>query len=115
MQQNIAEAFCLQGKVAVVTGADRTPAGMAMYAMTKSGVSALTRSVARETGPLGIRANTISPGFVETALARRRQASPLGMVSEPRDIGLAMLYLASNASRFVTGQNCRIYGGVSMS
>ncbi len=117
-------------------GADSAPAGMAMYAMTKSGVNALTRSVAREMGPFGIRVNTLSPGFVETtvakwsyrradgevdeaqrekALALRRHASPLGMVGEPRDIGFAMLYLASDASRFVTGQNFRINGGVSMS
>jgi 3-oxoacyl-[acyl-carrier protein] reductase len=129
-----------QGHGAIINissnGADSAPAGMAMYAMTKSGVNALTRSVAREMGPYGIRVNTISPGFVETTMAKwsyrrsdgeidelqrekalvlRRQASPLGLLGEPRDIGLAMLYLASDASRFVTGQNFRINGGVSMS
>lgn len=134
-----ARAMKAQGQGSIINlssnGADSAPAGMAMYAMTKSGVNALTRSVAREMGPFGIRVNTISPGFVETtmagwsyrrpdgeddeaqretALGLRRQASPLGMIGEPRDIGLAMLYLASDASRFITGQNFRINGGVSM-
>ena len=117
------------------TGAISAPPGMSVYAMTKSGVSAITRSVAKEMGPFGIRANTISPGFVETALATwsyrnadgtldeakredalrlRRAAAPLNMIGEPGDIAYAMLYLASDASRFVTGQNLYVNGGVTM-
>jgi 3-oxoacyl-[acyl-carrier protein] reductase len=103
--------------------------------MTKSGVSAVTRSIAKELGPFGIRANTVSPGFVETTLATwsyrnadgtldeakrdealrlRRAAAPLGTIGEPTDIAYAMLYLASDASRFVTGQNLYVNGGVTM-
>ena len=117
------------------TGATSAPPGMSLYAMTKSGVNAITRSTAREMGPFGIRCNAISPGFVETPLASwsyrnsdgsideqrreqalyaRRAASPLGIVGEPSDIANAMIYLASDASRFVTGQNLYVNGGVTM-
>lgn len=117
------------------TGAISAPPNMSVYAMTKSGVSAVTRSMAKEMGPFGIRANTVSPGFVETTLATwsyrnpdgtldeakredalrlRRGAAPLGMIGEPTDIAYAMLYLASDASRFVTGQNLYVNGGVTM-
>ena len=117
------------------TGAISAPPNMSVYAMTKSGVSAVTRSVAKEMGPFGVRANTVSPGFVETTLATwsyrnadgtldeakrdealrlRRAAAPLGTIGEPGDIAHAMLYLASDASRFVTGQNLYVNGGVTM-
>ena len=116
-------------------GGESSPAGLSAYGMTKAGVTSLTRTVARELGPHGIRANTVSPGFVETAmgshsytgpdgrydeakreeaLALRRAASPLGLTGEPDDIAYAMLYLASDASRFVTGQVLRPNGGVWM-
>jgi 3-oxoacyl-[acyl-carrier protein] reductase len=117
------------------TGAVSAPPNMSVYAMTKSGVSAVTRNIAKEMGPFGVRANTVSPGFVETRLASwsyrkedgafdepkreealrlRRQVSPLGLIGEPGDIAYAMLYLASDASRFVTGQNLYVNGGVTM-
>lgn len=117
------------------TGAVSAPPNLSVYAMTKSGVSAVTRNIAREMGPFGVRANTVSPGFVETPLASwsyrkadgsldepkreealrlRRGAAPLGMIGEPSDIAYAMLYLASDASRFVTGQNLYVNGGVTM-
>ena len=47
-------------------------------------------------------------------MRQRAAASPLGIVGTPRDIALGVLYLTSDASRFVTGQNLRINGGVSM-
>jgi len=112
------------------TGADSAPSGVSVYAMTKGAVNVCTRACAREFGPLGIRVNAIGPGFIYTPLTtaalesdpvRREQylkamaqPSPLGMTGEPRDIALAVLYLASDASRFVTGQVLRPNGGVSM-
>lgn len=117
------------------SGGDTSPAGLSGYAMTKAAVNALTRAAAREMGGHGIRVNTVAPGFVETpmashryvgedgqlddslwqqAVAQRRAASPLGLGGEPSDIAFAMLYLASNASRFVTGQILRPNGGVFM-
>jgi 3-oxoacyl-[acyl-carrier protein] reductase len=112
------------------TGADSVPAGVSVYAMTKGAVNVCTRACAREFGPHGIRVNAIGPGFIYTPLTTaahendpvRRDAylkamaqpSPLGIIGEPRDIALAVLYLASDASRFVTGQVLRPNGGVSM-
>lgn len=116
-------------------GADSSPPGLSIYAMTKAGVNALTRGVAREMGPFGIRANTVAPGFIETPmvdfryrtpdggvdealreelLSQRRASTPLNLTGEPGDVGFAMLYLASDASRYVTGQVLRPNGGSSM-
>jgi 3-oxoacyl-[acyl-carrier protein] reductase len=116
-------------------GADRPNPGGSIYALTKAGVSMLTRTAALEFGPLGIRVNAIAPGWIDTPMTRdgfrtpdgqvdtaRREAmmhrlldaSPLGMTGEPRDAALAMLYLASDASRFVTGQVLRPNGGAIM-
>jgi 3-oxoacyl-[acyl-carrier protein] reductase len=117
------------------SGADSPVPGLSLYSMTKSAVNMLTRTVAKEYGVYGIRANAIAPGWVETpmgthgfrdasgaidaakreeGLRQRAMASPLGIVGTPRDIALAVLYLASDASRFMTGQVIRPNGGVSM-
>lgn len=116
-------------------GADSPVPGLSLYSMTKAAVNMLTRTVAKEMGQYGIRANAVAPGWVETPMGThgfrgddgeidpakrdegvrlRAAASPLGIVGTPRDIALAVLYLASDASRFVTGQVLRPNGGVSM-
>jgi len=116
-------------------GGESAVPGLSIYSMTKAGLNMLTRSVAKEFGPLGIRANAIAPGWVDTpmglhsfrdetgavsqarhdeAVRSRAQASPLGIAGTPRDIALAVLYLASDASRFMTGQILRPNGGVMM-
>lgn len=108
---------------------------LSIYSMTKAAVNMLTRSAAKEFGPLGIRVNAVAPGWVDTpmglhsfegadgevspevyqaALASRASASPLGLTGTPRDIALAVLFLASDSSRFTTGQILRPNGGVSM-
>ena len=108
---------------------------LSLYAMTKASVAMLTRDAAKEFGPFGVRVNAIAPGWIETPLvayrfsdeqgkideARRQEVvkqmgmgSPLGLTGKPRDIALAMLYLVSDASRFVTGQVVRPNGGVAM-
>jgi 3-oxoacyl-[acyl-carrier protein] reductase len=108
---------------------------LAVYGMTKAGVIHLTRIAAAELGPLGIRANSVAPGYVETPMTRRvwvgedgtvdeakrtetleargAQAA-LGVTGEPTDIAHAMLYLAADASKFTTGQVLRPNGGVYM-
>lgn len=112
------------------TGADSAGPGISVYAMTKAAVNVCTRACAREFGPFGIRVNAIGPGFVYTPLTtaarekdpgRREQilqmmakATPLGTIGQPRDIALAVLYLASDASRFTTGQVLRPNGGAAM-
>lgn len=117
------------------SGADTSPPGVSVYAMTKAAVNALTRAAAREFGAFGVRVNSIGPGWIETpmvsyrfrdaegnfdaqkreaAVAMFAKASPLGLTGRPRDIALAALYLASDASRFMTGQVLRPNGGAVM-
>ena len=105
---------------------------LSVYAMTKAGVEQLTKVAAAEFGPAGIRVNAVAPGWIDTPInassysdekgqvemAKRAEVieqmkamSPLGMTGEPMDIGLALLYLASDASRFVTGHTLRVSGG----
>jgi len=122
--------------VNISSGGGESPVpGLSLYSMTKAGVNMLTRTVAKELGPLGIRANAVAPGWVDTpmglhsfrdadgivqpdqyeaALRSRGSVSPLGLTGTPTDIALAVLYLASDASRFVTGQILRPNGGVAM-
>ncbi|MGW1029138.1 SDR family NAD(P)-dependent oxidoreductase [Streptomyces sp. NPDC002577] len=116
-------------------GADMPAAGISAYAMSKAAVLMLTRSLATEVGRYGVRVNSIAPGFVDTPMvshnfvrsdgAVNREAreavftdraaqSPLGVTGEPWDIAMAVLYLASDAARFVTGQTLRPNGGVVM-
>ncbi|CAN7403490.1 SDR family NAD(P)-dependent oxidoreductase [Phenylobacterium sp. LjRoot219] len=116
-------------------GADTTPPGVSVYAMTKAAVNSLTRSAAKEFGPFQVRVNAVAPGWIDTPMVTYRfrtaageidaaareavvrqcaQASPMGRTGTPRDIALAMLYLASDASRFVTGQVLRPNGGAVM-
>ena len=108
---------------------------ISVYAMTKAAVMMITRSTAFEGGEFGVRANAIAPGFIDTemvayyyrepdgsvdedrkreAFAMRAAQSPIRRTGEPEDITWAMLYLASDASRFMTGQVLRPNGGVVM-
>lgn len=122
--------------VNVASSGGETPVPtLSAYGIAKAGVIQLTRVAAAELGPLGIRANAVAPGYVETAMTSRvwteadgsvdeqkraetiasiGKSSPLGIVGDTNDIAWAMLYLASDASRFVTGQVLRPNGGVHM-
>ena len=122
--------------VNISSGGGESPVpGLSLYSMTKAGVNMLTRTVAKELGSYGIRANAVAPGWIDTpmglhsfrdvtgqvppeqyaaALQSRGSVSPLGLTGTPNDIALAVLYLASDASRFVTGQILRPNGGVAM-
>ena len=116
-------------------GGDMPAPTLSIYAMTKAAVSHLTRCAATELGPSNIRVNAIAPGFTDTPmvqrnwtkddgsvddtardalLAQRAAQSPLAITGTPEDQTWAMLYLASDASRFVTGQVLRPNGGVVM-
>ena len=93
-----------------------------VYCMTKHGIEGLTKAMAVELGPHGIRVNTVSPTFIETPLTRPFLEDPefaefvMGMIAMKRigtvdDVAAAVLYLASPASGIVTGTSLRVDGG----
>ncbi len=96
---------------------------MAVYSATKGAVSALSRSLAVEYAPYGIRVNTILPGYVETALIGRYlqnpmiakallSQTPLRRFGTPGDIANAALFLASDEAAYVTGAALNVDGGM---
>jgi NAD(P)-dependent dehydrogenase (short-subunit alcohol dehydrogenase family) len=95
--------------------------GFAHYVASKSAIEGLTRAAARELGPLGIRVNAIAPGLVSTDatrtlntseyIAAAAQSRSLRREMTPNDLVDAVLWLASPASAFVTGQTVIVDGG----
>lgn len=95
--------------------------GGAHYAASKGGVISLTRSIAREFGPLGIRANVICPSMIETGMLDGRlsqarideivAATPLKRAGKPRDVAGVCLFLASDLSAYMTGATLDVNGG----
>jgi len=95
----------------------------AVYSGTKGAVDAITRSLAKELGPRGIRVNAINPGMVETEGTHstgivesdmRKQVeaqTPLGRIGKPQDIAGAAVFLASPDSSWITGETFVISGG----
>jgi NAD(P)-dependent dehydrogenase (short-subunit alcohol dehydrogenase family) len=97
---------------------------LAGYAATKGAVAALTRALAVEYAPFKIRVNTVSPGFIETAMTSRVLRQPaikkalvdrtlLGRLGEPVEIARAALFLASDDASYVTGAELAVDGGMS--
>jgi NAD(P)-dependent dehydrogenase (short-subunit alcohol dehydrogenase family) len=95
--------------------------GGAHYASAKGGVISLTRSIAREFGPLGIRANVVCPAMAQTGmlngisddeLTTIQQTIPLRRLAMPREVAGACLFLASELSSFVTGATLDVNGGL---
>jgi 3-oxoacyl-[acyl-carrier protein] reductase len=110
--------------------------GIGPYAICKAGVAQLTQSMAIEVGKHGVRVNSVAPGFIPTnmtaryytnpdgsvneeakaaTLAPMAKFAPLRRVGETSEIAYAVLYLASDASSYVTGQLLSPNGGTSMS
>jgi NAD(P)-dependent dehydrogenase (short-subunit alcohol dehydrogenase family) len=88
----------------------------AAYAASKAGVVNLTRYFARLFGPHGVRVNALSPGGVrggqdEVFQSKYCERVPLGRMAEPDDLRGPLLFLASDASRYVTGHELRVDGG----
>ncbi|ETW94769.1 MAG: hypothetical protein ETSY2_49210 [Candidatus Entotheonella gemina] len=102
--------------------ARRVRPGMVTYSVTKAGVWMLTRGLASELAPYGIRVNAIGPGTIETPMthrlygsaedvANRGQTLPLGRAGQPIDIANTALFLASDESSFYTGSILHPDGG----
>jgi 3-oxoacyl-[acyl-carrier protein] reductase len=115
--------------------ADTPSPNIVSYAICKAGVVQMTKSLAVEVGKKHVRVNAVAPGFVLTGMTGRyfvrpdgtvdeemqeavvapmRKFTPLRSIGEPEDMAAAVLYLASDASRFMTGQVLRPNGGVAM-
>ncbi len=101
------------------------PRGLTPYSVSKGAVIALTRAMAIDHAPQGIRVNCIAPGPVYTPMVyaggmseelreRRRSASPLGVEGTGWDVGYAALYLVSDEARYVTGIVLPVDGGVTI-
>jgi NAD(P)-dependent dehydrogenase (short-subunit alcohol dehydrogenase family) len=103
--------------------AERPSPGMAAYCASKGGLNALTRALAVEYGSHGIRANTLSPGYVvndrrdadmDDARRARYEAMHVTRLGTARDCAHAAVYLASRESEFLTGINLQLDGGSSI-
>ncbi|MDH3647581.1 MAG: 3-oxoacyl-ACP reductase FabG [Gammaproteobacteria bacterium] len=98
-------------------------AGQANYAAAKAGMIGFTRALAREVGSRNITVNTIAPGFIETDMTRAMSETqraemaaqiPLGRLGQPEDIARAVVFLASGAGGYITGETLNINGGMYM-
>ncbi len=94
----------------------RGDAALHGYVASKFGVRGLTKSLAVELGRDGIRVNSVHPGFVRTAMTagldESRQRIPLGRPAQPADVVGAVMYLAGDASAYVTGTELVVDGGM---
>jgi NAD(P)-dependent dehydrogenase (short-subunit alcohol dehydrogenase family) len=96
------------------------------YTAAKAAVEGMTRALAVELSPLGIRVNCIAPGFIETDMSAKAldndlerknrvlSKTPMKKLGKPEDVGLAAVYLASEAARYVTGVVLPVDGGNSI-
>jgi gluconate 5-dehydrogenase len=96
---------------------------VAPYAISKSGMKAMTRALATEWGPRGVRVNGLAPGFILTELTQKlwsdptmqewgRFNTPLGRLGKPEDLVGTAVFLASPAAAFLTGQTIYVDGGI---
>jgi 3-oxoacyl-[acyl-carrier protein] reductase len=97
--------------------------GQTNYAASKAGIIGFTKSLARELGSRGVRANVVAPGYVKTQLtevlpedatAAMLQNTPLGRLGEPEDVAGAVRFLCSDEAAFITGDVLLVDGGLGM-
>ena len=98
-------------------------AGQANYAASKGGVISFSKTVAKELASRNVRCNAVAPGFIRTAMTdaldeevqnKMREIIPLSRFGEPEDVANVVLFLASDASAYVTGQVLSTCGGMVM-
>lgn len=98
--------------------------GSTIYSASKAGLDGFIRAVALEAAAAGVRINNVNPGIIDTPMFRRFckigqevpyiKHTPMGRLGTPDDVAGAVLWLLSDASRFVTGQNIRVDGGYAI-
>jgi NAD(P)-dependent dehydrogenase (short-subunit alcohol dehydrogenase family) len=96
------------------------------YSAAKTGIEGMTRAMATELSPMGIRINCVAPGFIKTAMSAKAldadperknkvfSRTPMGKMGEPDDVAEAVYYLCSNASKYITGIVMPVDGGNSI-
>lgn len=98
-------------------------AGQANYAASKAGLIGLTKSVARELASRNVCVNAVAPGFIRTDMTEKLSETvkdnavgqiPLGKMGSPEDVAQAVLFLAEEASDYITGQVLCVDGGMAM-
>jgi 3-oxoacyl-[acyl-carrier protein] reductase len=108
--------------ISSVVGATGNP-GQANYSAAKAGIFGFTKALAREIGSRNITVNTVAPGFIDTDMTRalgkaQRNALlgqiPLGRLGTPGDVAQAVLFLASPAAAYITGETLHVNGGMYM-
>ncbi len=97
---------------------------VSVYSISKAAVIMVTKAMALELAQYGIRVNAIAPGLIQTKMSQGRfdnipgdkewvlSRTPLGRIGRPEEIAAAMVYLASDASSFVTGETLAVNGGI---
>jgi 3-oxoacyl-(acyl-carrier-protein) reductase len=97
--------------------------GQCNYAVTKGGLIALTKSLAREVARKGVTVNAIAPGFIDTDMVRNippdamenvKAAIPLGRLGRPEEVAVVAVFLASPLASYITGQVIPVNGGMYM-
>jgi NAD(P)-dependent dehydrogenase (short-subunit alcohol dehydrogenase family) len=126
LTQRIARGMVARGRGVIVnvasTGGIQAGAGLAAYCVSKAAVIHLTKALAIELGPRGVRANVIAPGLIETRMAEalfKNEAgyrayvggNPLRRHGQPEEIAAAALFLASEAGSYVNGEVLVVDGG----
>ncbi len=98
-------------------------AGQANYAAAKAGLIGFTKALAQEVGSRDITVNAVAPGFIDTDMTRGLpedqrnallQKIPIPRLGQPEDIAAAVVFLASNAAGYITGQTLHVNGGMYM-
>ena len=97
--------------------------GQANYSASKAGVIGVTKSLAQETASRGVRVNAVAPGFIATDMTavlpdnvkeKMREQIPFKRMGAPKDVAMAVLFLASDDSEYITGQVIPVDGGMFM-
>jgi 3-oxoacyl-[acyl-carrier protein] reductase len=88
------------------------------YAASKAGIICLTKSLAKYAAPYNINVNSVSPGFISTEMTKdfgyNPDTIPLGRVGTPGEVSDVILFLCSDAARYITGANIDVNGGIYM-
>ncbi|MBO9395206.1 SDR family oxidoreductase [Shimia sp. R9_1] len=116
LREELAEAKGSIVNVSSIAGSRVHPFAGAAYATSKAALAALTREMAHDFGPLGVRVNAIAPGEVETSILspgteKIVEALPMERLGQPREVADVIYWLCSDQSSYVTGTEIEINGG----